>query len=644
MKVFLKDGSFLEFDQPLSAYDIAKTISESLARVALCAKVDGEVVDLSTIVSKDSTIEILTFNDEEGKKAYRHTTAHILAQAVHNIFPTVKLAIGPAIDNGFYYDFDFKSPITKEDFTRIEEEMKKIIKANYPIERFVLSRDEAIKLMEGYGEKYKVELINDLPSDATISFYKQGGFTDLCAGPHVRSTGQIKAFKLTNLTGAYWRGDVNKKMLSRIYGTSFDKKADLDEYLTLLEEAKKRDHNKIGRELNIFMTDENIGQGLPLLMPKGAKIIQILERFVEDEEEKRGYVLTKTPFMAKNNLYKISGHWDHYKDGMFVLGDEEKDEEILALRPMTCPFQYTIYNNGLKSYRDLPIRYAETSTLFRNENSGEMHGLIRVRQFTLSDGHIICTPVQLEDEFKNTLDLVKYMLKTIGLQDDVTYRFSKYDPNDKDKYIDDPEAWENAECIMKQILDDLKIDYKEAIGEAAFYGPKLDVQIKNVYGKEDTIITIQVDMFLADRFDMSYIDENGEKKRPYIIHRSSIGCYERTLALLLEKYAGNLPLWMSAVQVKVLSLTDRTAENALEFVSLLKNNGIRAEVDNRSETVGYKIREAKREKIPYIVVIGDKDVANGVVSVRNRKDEQQQLKPEEFIELIRQHVKEFSLD
>ena len=644
MKVCLKDGSFLEFDQPLSVYDIAKTISESLARVALCAKVDGEVVDLSTIVSKDSTIEILTFNDEEGKKAYRHTTAHILAQAVHNIFPTVKLAIGPAIDNGFYYDFDFKSPITKEDFTRIEEEMKKIIKANYPIERFVLSRDEAIKLMEGYGEKYKVELINDLPSDATISFYKQGGFTDLCAGPHVRSTGQIKAFKLTNLTGAYWRGDVNKKMLSRIYGTSFDKKADLDEYLTLLEEAKKRDHNKIGRELNIFMTDENIGQGLPLLMPKGAKIIQILERFVEDEEEKRGYVLTKTPFMAKNNLYKISGHWDHYKDGMFVLGDEEKDEEILALRPMTCPFQYTIYNNGLKSYRDLPIRYAETSTLFRNENSGEMHGLIRVRQFTLSDGHIICTPVQLEDEFKNTLDLVKYMLKTIGLQDNVTYRFSKYDPNDKDKYIDDPEAWENAECIMKQILDDLKIDYKEAIGEAAFYGPKLDVQIKNVYGKEDTIITIQVDMFLADRFDMSYIDENGEKKRPYIIHRSSIGCYERTLALLLEKYAGNLPLWMSAVQVKVLSLTDRTAENALEFVSLLKNNGIRAEVDNRSETVGYKIREAKREKIPYIVVIGDKDVANGVVSVRNRKDEQQKLKPEEFIELIRQHVKEFSLD
>ncbi|MBD5085813.1 MAG: threonine--tRNA ligase [Clostridiales bacterium] len=618
MKITLKDGSIKEFNDGMSVYEIAKEISEGLARATVGAKINGKVVETRTIVSEDCKLELLTFADDEGKLIYRHTASHILAQAIKNIFPTVKLAIGPAIANGFYYDFDFKTPISTDEFNKIEQEMKNIIKANYPITRFVLPKDEAIKLMSGFGEDYKVELINDLPEGEEISFYKQGDFVDLCAGPHLPFTGMVKAFKLTSLTGAYWRGNEKNKMLSRIYGTAFDKKSELQAYLDAVEEAKKRDHNKLGREMGIFMTDENIGQGLPLLMPKGAKLFQILQRFVEDEEERRGYVLTKTPYMAKSNLYKISGHWDHYLDGMFVIGDEKKDDEVFALRPMTCPFQYTIYNNGLKSYRDLPIRYGETSTLFRNEASGEMHGLIRVRQFTLSEGHIVCAPEQLESEFRGVVDLIKYMLKCTGLENDVTYRFSKWDPADTDKYINEPEVWEMAEDTMRKILDNIGLDYVEAKGEAAFYGPKLDIQIKNVHGKEDTIITVQVDMFLAENFDMSYIDENGEKKRPYIIHRSSIGCYERTMALMIEKFAGAFPVWASPVQVKVISLTDRTVDECNKIQEKLRAMGIRAEVDARSETVGYKIRSAQLEKVPYMLIIGDKEVEKGVVAVRRR--------------------------
>ncbi len=618
MQITLKDGSQMHYDGPVSVAQVAADISEGLARVALGAKVDGKVCETATVLDRDCALEILTFRDEEGKRIYRHTCSHILAQAVKSVYPTVKLAIGPAIDNGFYYDFDFKTPISAENLDKIEQEMKKIIKANYPLKRFVLPRRKAIELMRKYGEDYKIELIEDLPADAQISFYQQGDFVDLCAGPHLPCTGMIKAFKLTSLTGAYWRGNEKNKMLSRIYGTCFDKKSDLTEYLTALEEAKKRDHNKLGRELGIFMTDENIGQGLPLLMPKGAKLFQILSRWVEDEEERRGYLRTKTPYMAKSNLYKISGHWDHYKDGMFVMGDEEKDEEVFALRPMTCPFQYTIYNNGLKSYRDLPLRYGETSTLFRNESSGEMHGLIRVRQFTISEGHLICTPSQLEEEFKGCLELAQYCLKCFGLDGDVSYRFSKWDPQDTDKYINDPDKWEEAEATMRSILDHLRVPYTEAIGEAAFYGPKLDIQIKNVHGKEDTLITIQVDMFLAENFDMSYIDENGEKRRPYILHRTSMGCYERTIALLIEKFAGAFPVWMSPEQVRVLCLTDRTRAVSDEIACKLRGAGIRVEVDSRSETVGYKIRAAQLDKVPYMLIIGDKEVEEGVVSVRRR--------------------------
>ena len=618
MIITLKDGSSKEYENGKTVLEIAKDLSEGLARVTLGAIVDGKVVEANTVLDRDCNLQILTFKDPEGRKIYRHTCAHVLAQAVKSIYPTVKLAIGPAIDDGFYYDFDFTTPISMEQLDKVEEEMKRIIKANYPLERFVLPRKEALKLMKGFDEPYKVELINDLPKDAEISFYRQGNFTDLCAGPHLPSTGMIKAFKLTSLTGAYWRGNEKNKMLSRIYGTCFDKKSDLNEYLTAVEEAKKRDHNKLGRELGIFMTDEKIGQGLPLLMPKGTKIFQTLTRFVEDEEERRGYVRTKTPYMAKSDLYKVSGHWDHYKDGMFVIGDEEKDDEVFALRPMTCPFQYTIYNNGLKSYRDLPIRYGETSTLFRNEASGEMHGLIRVRQFTISEGHIVCTPEQLEEEFKGCVDLIKYMLTCCGLQNDVTYRFSKWDPKDTKKYINEPEIWNKAEDTMRKILDHLGIEYTEAVGEAAFYGPKLDIQIKNVHGKEDTIITVQVDMFLAENFDMSYVDENGEKRRPYIIHRTSIGCYERTIALLIEKYAGAFPLWIAPTQVKVISLTDRNVESAKAISDKLYSYGIRTELDTRSETVGYKIRSAQLEKVPYLIVIGDKEAETGVVSVRRR--------------------------
>ncbi len=619
IKVTLKDGSVKEFEAGVSVLDIAKSISEGLARNAFCGTINGKVCDLRTIVNEDVELSICTFDSQEGKDAVRHSISHVLAYAVKRLFPETKLAIGPSIATGFYYDFDRDTAFTSADLEKLEAEMKKIIKENPSIEKFELPRDEALELMK--DEPYKVELINDLPEDEIISFYKIGDFTDLCAGPHVMSLKNIKAIKLTRSAGAYWKGNEKNKMLTRIYGTAFLKKAELDEFLEALEEAKKRDHNKLGRELKLFTTDEKVGQGLPLLMPKGAKIVQTLQRWVVDEEEKRGYVLTKTPLMAKSDLYKVSGHWDHYKDGMFVLGDEEKDDEVFALRPMTCPFQYTIYNAEQHSYRDLPIRYAETSTLFRNEASGEMHGLIRVRQFTLADGHLIVTPEQLEEEFKGVVELIKYNMETLGIADDISYRFSKWDPNNTEKYINDPEAWNRTQDIMRNILDHLNIDYVEADDEAAFYGPKLDIQFKNVHGKEDTIITVQIDFALAERFDMTYIDKNGEKKRPYIIHRSSIGCYERTLAMLIEKYAGAFPTWLSPVQAKILPLSDKYNDYAEKVTKALKDKGIRVECDYRAEKIGYKIREARLERIPYILVVGEKEAANNEVSVRSRKND-----------------------
>ena len=620
MQLTLKDGSKMSFDGAMSALDVTKQISEGLARAAIVCKIDGQLASMDTIVDKDCNFEVFTFADDEGKRVYRHTCAHILAQAVKNIYPTVQLAIGPAIDNGFYYDFDFKTPITQADFEKIEAEMKSIIKANLPITRIVCSRSEAEKMITKMKQAYKAELLADIPEGEEISFYQQGDFIDLCSGPHLTSTGKIKAFKLTSLTGAYWRGNEKNKMLTRIYGTCFDKKADLEEYIQKLEEAKSRDHNKVGRELGLFMTDENIGQGLPLIMPKGARIIQIMQRFVEDEEQKRGYLLTKTPIMTKNNLFITSGHWDHYKDKMFYIGDEDVDDEILCLRPMTCPFQFTIYKNGLKSYRDLPVRYAETAIEFRKEASGEMHGLTRIRQFTLSDGHIVCTQAQLEQEFQGAVDLIKYLIGILGLQDDVSYRFSRWNPKDADKYVGTAEDWDRVESTMQQILNDLHIDYTEAWGEAAFYGPKLDVQGKNVHGKEDTLFTVQIDFSLATRFDMIYIDENGEKARPLIIHRSSIGCYERTLAMLIEKYNGAFPMWLAPEQVRVLSLTDRTIDKAQEVRNRLFDLGLRAEADVRSEKLGKKIREAQLDKVPYIVVIGDKEAEQNLISVRHRTE------------------------
>ena len=549
----------------------------------------------------------------------RHSASHVMAQAVKRLYPETKLAIGPAIDTGFYYDFDSEHTFTTEDLEKIEAEMKKIAKENLKIERFELPRAEALELMK--DEPYKTELINDLPEDAVISFYKQGEFTDLCAGPHVSYTSKVKAFKLLSATGAYWRGDEHNKMLQRIYGTAFSTKDELSAYLEQREEAKRRDHNKLGRELELFTTSDIIGQGLPILLPKGARIIQLLQRFVEDEEQKRGWQLTKTPFMAKSDLYKISGHWDHYRDGMFVLGDPENDKEVFALRPMTCPFQYQAFLNRGRSYRDLPMRLNETSTLFRNEASGEMHGLIRVRQFTISEGHLMCTPEQLESEFKGCLELAIYMLKTLGLYEDVSYRFSQWDPEDREKYIGTKEQWDEAQGVMERILNHLEIPYKVGIGEAAFYGPKLDIQIKNVYGKEDTLITIQIDQMLAEKFGMEYVDKDGVKKNPYIIHRTSIGCYERTLALLIEKYAGAFPLWLAPVQVKILPIADRHHAYAEEIKQKLQNAGIiRVEVDDRAEKIGYKIREAQLEKVPYMLVLGDKDIENNAVSVRSRSD------------------------
>ena len=639
LKVTFKGGDVKEFENGTSLLEMARSISEGLARTALAGQVDGTTHEMTYTPETDCTVTFLTFEDEDGRKTYRHTASHVLAQAVKRIYPNAKLAIGPAIDDGFYYDFDFETPITNDDLGKIEDEMRKIIKEDEALERFELPMADAIALMKEKNEPYKVELIEDLPEDAVISFYKQGDFTDLCAGPHLMSTGKLKAVKLQYTAGAYWRGNEKNKMLTRIYGTAFPKKSELDAHLEMLEEAKKRDHNKLGRELGIFTTVDYVGQGLPILLPKGAKIFQILSRFVEDTEDANGWMRTKTPYMAKSDLYKISGHWDHYLDGMFVLGDEEKDKEVFALRPMTCPFQYQAYLNEMRSYRDLPLRYGETSTLFRNEASGEMHGLIRVRQFTISEGHLMCRPDQLEDEFRKCLEMAIYMLKTLGLYEDVSYRFSQWDPNDSEKYIGTPEQWAEAQGTMQKILDHLEIPYKIGIGEAAFYGPKLDIQIKNVYGKEDTLITIQVDQMLAKQFGMEYTDADGSKKNPYIIHRTSVGCYERTLALLIEKYAGAFPAWLAPTQVKILPISDHYKEYADSVYYELKNKGFRVEVDDRSEKIGYKIRSAQLEKIPYMLIVGEKEQGEKAVSVRCRKEGDKGMMPlGEFIDILSDEV------
>lgn len=648
MKITLKDGSFKEYESAMAVIDIAKDISEGLARVACVAEVDGKIVDLRTTVDKDCTLNILTFDSEEGKKAYRHTCAHVMAEAVKHLYPEAKLTIGPAIDNGFYYDFDMPS-LTREDLDAIEKEMKKIIKKGDKLEYFTLPKDEAIKLMTERDEPYKVEMIKEHGDDETLSFYQQGDFIEFCAGPHLMSTKQIKAFKLTSSSGAYWRGDEKNKMLTRIYGTAYNKKADLEEYLEYLADIKNRDHNKLGREMDLFTTVDVIGQGLPLFMPKGTKMIQKLQRWIEDlEDNEWGYVRTRTPLMAKSDLYKISDHWGHYKEGMFILGEDDEDEEgnsisgndIFALRPMTCPFQYYVYKARQKSYRDLPYRMGETSTLFRNEDSGEMHGLTRVRQFTISEGHLVCMPEQIADEFKNCVNLAKYCLETLGLEEDVTYRMSKWDPENPDKYLGDAAEWDRVEGAMREILDDIGLEYTEEAGEAAFYGPKLDIQAKNVYGKEDTMITIQLDMFLAERFDMYYIDQNGDKKRPYIIHRTSLGCYERTLAWLIEKYAGKFPTWLCPEQVRVLPISEKYADYAEKVLAELKKNGIDATVDNRSEKIGYKIREARLDKLPYMLVVGAKEEEENKVSVRSRFAGDEGVKDlSEFIDAICKEIR-----
>ncbi len=619
MKITLK-GEVKEFTQGTTVYEIAKSISDELARAATGALVDNEVKELTYPITSDSVVEILTFDDEQGKHILRHTASHILAQAVKRLYPDVKLAIGPSTDSGFYYDFDSEQSFTNDDLAKIESEMKKIVKERIRLERFELPRKEAIAFMEEKSEPYKVQLINDLPEDAVISFYKQGDFTDLCAGPHLFDTSAVKAFKLLSVTGAYWRGNEKNKMLQRIYGTAYTNKDDLNAHIEKLEEAKKRDHNKLGRELGYFTTVDIIGQGLPIMLPKGAKVMQILQRFVEDTEQKQGWQLTKTPYMAKSDLFKLSGHWDHYQDSMFVLGDEEKDKEVFAMRPMTCPFQYQAYLSKMRSYRDLPLRYNETSTLFRKESSGEMHGLIRLRQFTISEGHLMCRPDQLEQEFKSCLELAIYMLKTLGLYEDVSYRFSQWDPDNREKYIGTQEQWNEAQDMMAKILDNLGIDYKVGVGEAAFYGPKLDIQIKNVFGKEDTLITIQIDQMLAEKFGMEYIDSDGTKKNPYIIHRTSIGCYERTLALLIEKYAGALPVWMAPTQVQIIPVSEKYFDYAAKVKEELEKHDIRVEADYRSEKLGYKIREAQLEKTPYMLIVGEKEEATDTVSIRSRKE------------------------
>jgi len=640
IKICLRGTDVKEFENGTTIYEVAKSISDSLARAALGGIVDGEVKELTFALNKDCDLNIITFADDEGKKILRHTASHVMAQAVKRLYPNTKLAIGPSIDDGFYYDFDSEVNFTNEDLKAIEAEMKKIVKERIRLERFTLPREEAIKFLKEIDEPYKVELVEELPEGEEISFYKQGDFTDLCAGPHAFDTSVVKAFKLMSVTGAYWRGNEKNKMLQRIYATAFPTKDELNEHLEKLEEAKKKDHNKLGRELEFFTTVDTIGQGLPILLPKGTKVIQILQRFVEDTEAKLGWQMTKTPLMAKSDLYKLSGHWDHYKDGMFVMGDEETDKEVFALRPMTCPFQYQAYLNKMRSYRDLPLRYSETSTLFRNEASGEMHGLIRVRQFTISEGHLMCTPEQLEGEFKSCLELTTYMLKTLGLYEDVSYRFSQWDPDDREKYIGTPEQWNETQAMMGRILDNLGIEYKIGIGEAAFYGPKLDIQIKNVFGKEDTLITIQIDQMLAEKFGMEYTDSDGNKKNPCIIHRTSIGCYERTLALLIEKYAGAFPTWLAPTQVQIIPVSEKHFDYAQSLREKLISADIRVEADMRNEKLGYKIREAQMQKVPYMLIVGDNEVAEGTVSVRSRKNGDLGAKSvDDFITLIEEEIK-----
>lgn len=641
MIITLKDGSQREYTEPKSIIDIAFDISEGLARAACAGELDGRTVDLRTVVEKDSSLNILTARDPEGLSAMRHTCSHVLAEAVKRMRPQAKLTIGPSIENGFYYDFDTE-PFTREDLDNLEKEMKKIIKEGQKLEKFTLTREAAIRLMEERDEPYKVELIQELPENEEISFYRQGGdFTVLCAGPHLMSTKPIKAFKLISSSMAYWRGDSSKAQLQRIYGTAFASKEELNAYLEHLEDIKKRDHNKLGREMRLFTTVDVIGQGLPLLMPNGVKIVQRLQRWVEDlEDNEWGYIRTKTPLMAKSDLYKISGHWDHYKDGMFVLGDEETDKEVFALRPMTCPFQYYVYKNDQHSYRELPLRYSETSTLFRNEDSGEMHGLTRVRQFTISEGHLIIRPDQVEEELAGCLDLAVHCLTTLGLQDDVTYRLSKWDPDNREKYLGDEEYWEKTQGKIRDLLVEKNVPFTEADGEAAFYGPKIDIQAKNVYGKEDTMITIQLDCAIAENFDMYFIDQNGDKVRPYVIHRTSMGCYERTLAWLIEKYAGKFPTWLCPEQVRVLPISDKYESYAGEVAKELKKNGVFCSVDNRSEKIGYKIRETRLDKIPYMLVVGQQEEADKAVSVRSRFAGDEGVKPlGEFIEQICREIR-----
>lgn len=640
MKITLKDGSFKEYAKAMSIYDIAMDISEGLARAACAGEVDGKVEDLRTVIDRDCSLNILTANDPEGLKVVRHTASHVLAEAVKRLFPEAKVTIGPAIAEGFYYDFD-AAPFSREDLDKLEAEMKKIIKEGHKLERFTLPRAEAIKLMKERNEPYKVELIQDLPEDAEISFYDQGGFVDLCAGPHLMSTKNIKAYKLISSSMAYWRGDSDRAQLQRIYGTAFAKKEELEAYLEHLEDIKRRDHNKLGREMELFTTVDVIGQGLPLLLPKGTKMVMKLQRWIEDLEDKEwGYVRTKTPLMAKSDLYKMSGHWDHYKDGMFVLGDEEKDKEVFALRPMTCPFQYYCYKNTQHSYRDLPIRYGETSTLFRNEDSGEMHGLTRVRQFTISEGHLIMRPDQMVEEFKSCIALAKYIMSTLGLLGDITWHLSKWDPENPEKYIGEPEVWNETEAHIRDILIELEIPFTEDVGEAAFYGPKVDINARNVYGKEDTMITVQWDALLAEQFDMYYIDQNGDKVRPGIIHRTSLGCYERTLAWLIEKYAGKFPTWLCPEQVRVLTISEKYDEYAEEIRKELAGNDIDVTVDNRSEKIGFKIREARLAKVPYMLVVGAQEAEDKTVSVRSRYAGDEGVKPlGDFIDQICKEIR-----
>ncbi len=671
MKIKLKDGSVKAYSKSMRAIDIAMDISEGLGRAACAAEVNGEIVDLRTMIDSDVNLNIITAKDPEGLRVIRHTASHVMAEAVKRLFPEAKVTIGPAIEDGFYYDFDSK-PFSREDLDAIEAEMAKIIKEGHEITRFTLPRDEAIKFMQDRNEPYKVELIEDLPEGAEISFYDQGGFVDLCAGPHLMSVKGVKAFKLTSSSMAYWRGDSSKARLQRIYGSAFDKKDDLKAYLTRLEEAGMRDHNRLGREMEIFTTVDVIGQGLPLIMPKGTKIIQKLQRWIEDlEDYEWGYVRTRTPFMAKSNLYKLSDHWFHYKDGMFVLNDDLMSEEeaiedqklysdpayamknasdkvyldrngreVMAMRPMTCPFQYFVYKAKQHSYRDLPYRMGETSTLFRNEDSGEMHGLTRVRQFTISEGHLVCTPEQIADEFKNCVKLAKYTLTTLGLEGDVWYRMSKWDPKNPDKYLGTAEDWDRVQGAMREILDDIGLEYTEADGEAAFYGPKLDIQAKNVYGKEDTMITIQLDMFLSERYDMYYIDENGDKRRPYIIHRTSMGCYERTLAWLIEHYAGKLPTWLCPEQVRILPISDKYSDYAKKVFKEFRAHNVDVTVDSRPEKIGFKIREARLNRIPYMVVVGADEEKNRTVSVRSRFAGDEGVKPlDEFINALDEEIR-----